>query len=280
DPVLDSPHERDRAGQPLMRIALVQIVADPDPAVNLEQVAAWTERAAAEQAQLVVFPEAMMRCFGRNLVEVAEPTDGPWAQRVREIAATHGVTIVVGMFTPADPGRVYNTLLVTGPDVEAAYDKIHLFDAFGFRESTTVAPGDKPVVVDVGGLKVGFATCYDVRFPGLFTALADDGADLICLCASWGAGPGKLEHWQLLTRARALDSTTFLAACGQADPATIGIMATGKAPTGIGHSAVISPRGEIVAQLEAEPGVLLVDLDPGVLAAVRTAIPVLANRRF
>lgn len=263
-----------------MRIALAQIVADPDPAVNLDLVARYTCQAAERGAELVIFPEATMRCFGRSLVEVAQSLDGPWAQRVREIAATHGVTLVVGMFTPADPGRVRNTLLVTGVEVEAAYDKIHLFDAFGFQESTTVAPGENAVVVDVRGVKVGLATCYDVRFPGLFTTLAADGAQLICVCASWGAGPGKLEHWDLLTRARALDSTTYLAACGQADPASVGVTTTGNAPTGTGHSAVISPRGEVIAQLGDEPGLLVVDLDLDALGGVRTALPVLANRRF
>ncbi len=126
---------------PSVRIALAQILSSPDPAVNLEQVAELTGQAAAAGARLVVFPEATMRCFGRNLAEVAEPLDGPWAGRVRQIAAEAGVTVVVGMFTPADHGRVRNTLLVSGPGVEAAYDKIHLFDAFGFAESDTVAAG-------------------------------------------------------------------------------------------------------------------------------------------
>ncbi len=263
-----------------MRIALAQIVSSADPSANLKQVSEMTRLAAAGKAELVVFPEATMRCFGRSLTEVAEPVDGPWADAVRAIASASGVTVVVGMFTPADHGRVRNTLLVTGTGLEARYDKIHLFDAFGFTESDTVAPGAVPVVVSIGGLAVGFTTCYDVRFPGLFSTLADAGAQLICVCASWGAGPGKREQWELLTRARALDSTTFVAACGQADPRTVGIKASESAPTGIGHSALISPRGEVVEALGAEPGLLLVDVDPAEVNAVRTAIPVLANRRF
>ena len=91
--------------------------------------------------------------------------------------------------------------------MDAHYDKIHLFDAFGFTESETVAPGTELLVLTLGGVGVGFATCYDLRFPSLFTALAERGAQLICLPASWGAGPGKLEQWQLLLRARALDCT-------------------------------------------------------------------------
>ncbi len=263
-----------------MRVALAQILSGPDPAVNLEIVAEHVRRAAERGAELVVFPEATMRCFGRNLAEVAEPLDGPWASRVREVAADAGVYVVVGMFTPADDGRVFNTLLVTGPGVQASYDKIHLFDAYGFAESDTVAPGEKPLVVEVRGITVGVTTCYDVRFPGLYTALADAGARVVCVAASWGAGPGKVDQWQLLTRARALDATTFVLACGQADPATSGAESAGAAPTGVGHSAVVGPTGEIVASLGAEPALLVVDIDPGVVDAARRTIPVLANRRF
>lgn len=263
-----------------MRIALAQILSGPDPQANLRLVAEQTERAAAQGAALVVFPEATMRCFGRNLAEVAEPLDGPWAGAVRDVAAAAGVVVAVGMFTPADASRVRNTLLVTGPGVEAAYDKIHLFDAFGFAESDTVAPGEQPVVVQVEGVGVGFATCYDVRFPGLFTTLAEAGAELTCVCASWGAGPRKVEQWDVLTRARALDATTFVAACGQADPTSVGRAPTGSAPTGVGHSAVVGPTGRTLAALGAEPGLLLADVDPAEVAAARRTIPVLANRRY
>ncbi|MCW2810143.1 MAG: putative amidohydrolase [Friedmanniella sp.] len=263
-----------------MRIALAQIVAEADPGANLAQVERETARAAAAGADLVVFPEATMRAFGRSLTEVAEPLDGPWAEGVRAVAARHRVTVVVGMFTPATDGRVRNTLLVTGPGVEAAYDKIHLFDAYGFRESDTVAPGEDLVVVEVAGVRVGVAVCYDLRFPGLFTRLADLGAQVIALGASWGAGPGKVEAWEVLVRARALDSTTFVAAAGQADPRTVGQVPAGAAPTGIGHSLVAGPTGLVLAAAGAGPDLVVVDVDPGELDAVRASLPVLANRRF
>ncbi len=101
-----------------------------------------------------------------------------------------------------------NTLLVTGPGVETSYDKIHLFDAFGFAESDTVDAGTGPVTFELGGMSFGLATCYDIRFPALFTANADRGAEVNIVCASWGSGPGKVDQWQLLARARAVDSTT------------------------------------------------------------------------
>jgi deaminated glutathione amidase len=268
-----------------MRLALAQILSGEDPAANLRMVASQAAKAANSGADLVLFPEATMRCFGRSLREVAEPLDGPWASGVREIAERHQLFIVAGMFTPnpASDGRVRNTLLAVGPGLDAHYDKIHLFDAFGFTESATVAPGDEVVVVTIAGVRVGLTTCYDVRFPGLYLALADRGAQLIAVCASWGAGPGKVEQWSLLTRARALDATTFVAAAGQADPAASPVAPESKAstsaPTGVGHSALISPRGEVLAALGAEPGLLLGDLDPTELGTVRAAIPVLANRR-
>jgi predicted amidohydrolase len=263
-----------------MRISLAQLVAGDDPEANLDRVAELTAEAAAAGAQLVIFPEATMRCFGRSLVDIAEPLDGPWATRLRKIAVDHAIVVIAGMFTPAAEGRVTNTLLITGPGLEAHYDKIHLFDAFGFAESDTVAAGTEPVLVDVGGVSVGVATCYDLRFPGLFSTLADRGAQVICVSASWGAGPGKVEQWDLLVRARALDSTTFVAAAGQADPASLGIQPSGSAPTGVGHSSFVSPLGELIDALDDAPGLLTRDLDLAQVAQVRRTLPVLINRRF
>ncbi|GAA4830178.1 carbon-nitrogen hydrolase family protein [Saccharopolyspora rosea] len=263
-----------------MRIALCQIVSSPDPAANLELVADGVRRAAEAGAELAVFPEATMACFGVKLAPLAEPLDGPWATEVRRLAEEAGVAVVAGMFTPADQGRVTNTLLVTGRGLDTRYDKVHLYDAFGFAESRTVAPGSEPVVVELGGTRVGLTTCYDVRFPGLYTTLADRGASVIVTSASWGAGEGKREQWELLVRARALDSTSWVVACGQADPRSIGREPSGKAPTGIGHSLVATPFGAVHAQLADAPDVLVVDIDEDTVEQARRTVPVLANRRF
>ncbi|MFJ1744903.1 carbon-nitrogen hydrolase family protein [Streptomyces sp. NPDC088116] len=263
-----------------MRIALSQITTGPRPEQNLGLLREQARRAAEADARVVVFPEASMACFGTPLGPVAEPLDGPWATAVRQIAKDTGLVVVAGMFTPAPDGKVANTLLATGPGVEASYDKIHLYDAFGFAESDTVAPGSQVVTIDVDGTRIGLATCYDVRFPELFRAHADAGAVASLLLASWGAGPGKREQWELLTRARALDATLWLAAVGQADPAASGTPTTSKAPTGIGYSAVIGPDGSVRQSLEDAPGMLIADLDLDEVASVRRAIPVLANRRL
>lgn len=263
-----------------MRIALAQLVSGADPSANLDLVADHASRAADQGADLLLCPEATMRCFGLPLGEISEPVDGPWATRLAEIAAEHDLVIAAGMFTPADDGRVRNTLRIVGPGVDVSYDKIHLFDAYGFAESDTVAPGAAPVLVEIGGVAVGFAICYDIRFPTLFTTLADQGAQVIAVTASWGAGPTKIEQWELLARARALDSTCFVVAAGQADPSTIGIVTRGNAPTGVGHSLAVSPGGVVLGSLGAEPGLLVVDIDPSEVDTVRRSLPVLANRRI
>lgn len=264
-----------------MRIALAQIITGRDLAGNLALVADYAARAKAGGAELVVFPEATMRAFGNSLLDIAEPLDGPWASHVRAIAAEQDIVIVAGMFTPGaadDGGKVRNTLLVTGRGIEASYDKIHLFDAFGFAESDTVDAGTSPVTFEYGGMTFGLATCYDVRFPALFTENADRGAEVNIVCASWGSGPGKAEQWKLLARARAADSTTLVLACGQGDPASQGIETKGAAPTGVGHSVVVSPFGEVLEELDGAPGLLFADLDPAVVKEARTKLPVLANR--
>ena len=159
--------------------------------------------------------------------------------------------------------------------VDAHYHKIHLYDAFGFTESRTVAPGFDPVTIAVDGVTVGLTTCYDVRFPELYVELARRGAQLITVHASWGSGPGKLEQWTLLARARALDTTGFIAAVDQAYPgdeiAKIG-------PTGVGGSLVTSPTGEVLAAAGAERELLVFDVDLDAANQVRDTIAVLQNR--
>ncbi len=262
-----------------MRIALAQIQSGAEPAANLGLVDDYTRRAADAGARVVLFPEATMCRFGVPLAPIAEPLDGPWASGVRAIAERAGIVVVAGMFAPADDGRVTNTLIATGPDVEAHYDKIHLYDAFGFAESNTVAPGHQPVMITVDGdsgpVNIGLTLCYDVRFPELYVELAQRGAQLITVHASWGTGPGKLEQWTLLARARAIDTTGFVAAVGQAYP---GDELAAVGPTGVGGSLVASAVGEVLASAGADPQLLVSDLDLAAAQKARETIAVLRNR--
>ncbi|HME76399.1 MAG TPA: carbon-nitrogen hydrolase family protein [Mycobacterium sp.] len=264
-----------------MRIAVAQVLSGTDPADNLQLVRDYTGRAADAGARLVVFPEATMCRFGVPLAPIAEPVVGPWADGVRRIAADAGITVIVGMFSPANDGRVFNTLLAVGPEgtgavnrLDSHYDKIHLYDAFGFTESRTVAPGREPVVIAVDGVWVGLTTCYDLRFPELFTTLARRGAQLIVVSASWASGPGKLEQWTLLARARALDSTSYIVAAGQAYP---GEPLASEAPTGVGGSLVVSPFGEVVTSAGADPQLLVTDIALDRVSEAREKIAVLRN---
>jgi predicted amidohydrolase len=263
-----------------MRIALAQILSGTDPAANLQLVREYSRQAAGAGAKLVVFPEATMCRFGVPLAPIAEPVAGPWADGVRRIAADAKITVIAGMFTPAGDGRVKNTLIAAGPDQpDTHYDKIHLYDAFGFTESRTVAPGREPVVITVDGVGVGLTVCYDIRFPELYTELARRGAQLIAVCASWGAGTGKLDQWTLLARARALDSMSYVAAAGQADPgdALPGSGSGAGAPTGVGGSLVASPLGEVVASAGSRPQLVIADIDVDRVAEARKNIAVLSN---
>ena len=191
--------------------------------------------------------------FGVPLARSPNRCDGPWADGVRaDRASAPASSSWRACSARSGDGRVTNTLIATGPGVDAHYDKIHLYDAFGFTESRTVAPGHEPVVITVDGVGVGLTTCYDVRFPELYVELARRGAQLITVHASWGTGPGKLDQWTLLARARAIDTTGVVAAVDQAYPGDE-IAAVG--PTGVGGSLVASPTGEVLVRGGRRPAV-------------------------
>jgi deaminated glutathione amidase len=261
-----------------MRVALCQLPISSAPPTNLARVEAAVTSAAARGAQLAVFPEGTQARFSADLRQVAEPLDGPFGNGLAELARRTGVAIVAGVFETASDGRVFNTTVALdgAGHRAAAYRKIHLFDALGQRESDTVAPGREPVIADLAGLRVGFLTCYDVRFPELARALATGGADLLVLPAAWAAGPLKEEHWVTLVRARAIENTIWVAAAGQVpDPAE----RRTTAPTGIGRSMLVDPMGTVRLDLGSAEGVTVGEVDLAMTAQVRSVLPCLTNRR-
>lgn len=268
-----------------MRIAVAQIVSGVDPAPNLAIVRTFAARAKDAGASLVVFPEATMASFATRSSDVAEPLDGPWASAIIAIAREVGIAIVAGMFTSvrAHTGRARarNTLIVADASgVVTHYDKMHMFDAWGFEESRHIEAGDRPVTFEIDGLTVGLAVCYEVRFPELFKYLAQAGAQVVVVAASWMRGSGKADQWRALNRARALDSTCYIVSAGQGVPATVGLLSKPDAPTGVGHSVVVSPLGDVLAEAGDAPELLVVDLDPDAVADARRRLPVLATSRF
>jgi deaminated glutathione amidase len=261
-----------------MRVALCQLPVSPEPAINLDRVADAVTSAVSRGADLAVFPEATLARFGSDLRAVAEPLDGAFGTGLAELARGSGVALVVGVFEPAPDGRVYNTAVAYDGSGElvAAYRKIHLFDALGECESEVVAPGSEPVVADLAGIRTGFATCYDIRFPELFRALVTGGAELIVVPGAWKAGLFKEEHWVTLVRARAIENTVWVAAAGQVpDPSS----PPTRAPTGVGRSMLVDPLGTVRADLGPWPQVGVAELDSAMTAKVRAVLPSLEHRR-
>ena len=259
-----------------MRVAMCQIQVGDDPKENLERIREALAR--TPDADLAVFPEAAQARFGNDLAAVAEPLDGLFVSELRRAAREHGTAVVAGVFEPAPDGRVYNTAVAVGADgsLTGAYRKLHLFDAFSFRESETVAPGDEPVVVELAGTRIGIMTCYDVRFPELARALVDRGAEMLVIIAAWAQGVYKEEHWTTLARARAIENTIWTVAVGKA-PDTSSPPRGGR--TGVGRSLLLDPMGVALADLGPAPAVRVVEVDLDVTAAVRETLPSLSHRR-
>ena len=261
-----------------MRVALCQIPVSSRPEVNAGRVRDALARAADQGADLAVFPEATQVRFGSDLLAAAEPLDGPFCSGLAAAAKQTGVALVAGVFEPAPGGRVYNTAVAYdgAGELVASYRKLHLFDAFGHRESDQVAPGSAPVACTLAGVRTGLAICYDVRFGELSRALAVAGAELLVLPAAWAAGLFKEEHWVTLVRARAIENTIWVAAVGQVpDPDE----RPTRAATGIGRSMLVDPLGVVRADLGPAPSVTVAEVDTDLIATVRASLPSLANRR-
>jgi deaminated glutathione amidase len=256
-----------------LRCALLQQTSSLDPAENRDALGPLGERLEPETG-LVLLPEAYMRDFGKPSSDIsafAEPLDGPFVARLTEFAAAHDTTVVAGMFEISDdPGRPYNTLAVVDRDgLRASYRKIHLYDSFGYKESDRLSAGPlEPVVVEVGDVPVGLMTCYDLRFPELARELVRRGAQLLVVPSAWVAGPAKVQHWRTLLAARAIENTAFVAAVGQPGPRYTG------------HSLVVGPAGDLVAELGDGDRVLTASIESDDLVKARAENPSLLNRRF
>lgn len=261
-------------------ISVQQIASSGDPQASLDIALKAIRAGAATGARIVVLPEATHVRFGVASAPHAETLSGPWASAIKSLAVELDVYVLVGMFQPSDDGRVLNTILVTGPGLHDGYDKIHLYEAYGFSESASVKAGNVPFVFEVDGMKFGVATCYDIRFPELFRTYADLGATAVLVPTHWGAGEGKLDAWTLLSRARALDSTMWIVTCDQADASTAGIVEPEGPRFGIGHSMAITPMGQVVEELDEKVGSFVITVDTETVERARQVVPVLATRKL
>lgn len=264
-------------------VAAVQLCSGTVPAANLAAAASLIEEAASKGAQLVVLPEnvALMAESDAGRAAYAKPEAcHPAVAFFCDVAAKQRVWLVAGSIAVAQEGngKLANRCLVISPDgvVCGRYDKIHLFDAEprpgeSYRESHSFAPGAAAVCVSLPWGKLGLSICYDLRFATLFRSLAKAGARLIVCPAAFTHTTGTA-HWQVLVRARAIETGCYLVAAAQT-----GCHAGGRQT--YGHSLIVDPWGTICAEAGESPGVLLATLDLGQNEQVRAALPSLQHDR-
>lgn len=258
-----------------MIVTVGQFNASTDKRANLAAAARLIERAAGQRSELVVLPEYTMHYDpdkSADLARDAEPVDGPFASEIASLARTHELAVVVGMTEASvDGGKPSNTVIAVDASGSpfGAYRKVHLYDAFGLRESDRIA-AHPPVALTftLGDITFGVMTCYDLRFAEMARYLVDAGAQALVVPAAWVAGPAKEDHWMTLARARAIENTTYVLAAGQ----------TG--PTCTGQSAIIDPMGHPLASAGEMPGVASAIIDAERLRVVRETNPSLGNRKF
>lgn len=266
-----------------MRVAAIQMCSGRSPDPNLETIDKLAGQAAADGASYVLTPEVSVG-FAENrevMATIAVPYEGnPAIARLGKLAARLGIYLHLGSLAVALPsGKFANRSVLFAPDgsVMATYDKIHLFDADvsgdkAYRESASYDGGDRAVTAQLPGVRLGMSICYDLRFPALFAALADDGAELISVPAAFTVPTGRA-HWEVLLRARAIETGSFIIAAAQG-----GAHENGRSTWG--HSMIIGPWGDILAETGHDaPGVLAADIDTNAVVEARSRIPALANRK-
>jgi len=272
----------------VLRAALLQITSSDDPGENLAVVGDMVRRAAAEGAGFVLTPEVTNCVSGsrerQGEVLRTEESDIVLAG-LRRAAAESGVWLLIGSLalkTGEADGRLANRSFLVAPDgaIRARYDKIHMFDVeLGpgevYRESAAFRPGDRAVVADAGFVRVGMAVCYDVRFPQLFRRLAKAGADIVTVPAAFSTVTGAA-HWEVLVRARAIETGCFVLA-----PAQTGTHRTSAGPVRRthGHSLAVAPWGEVLADGGTGPGIVHVSLDLDEVGRARRRVPSLDHDR-
>lgn len=270
---------------PVPKAAAIQMASGPNVSANLLEVERLAEEAAAAGAGLVVLPEnfAFMGLAERDIVGIGEAEGaGPLQEFLAQLARRLGIWLVGGTVPirvrAADKVRAACLVLDDQGRCVARYDKIHLFDVHlietdeHYRESETIEPGDQVCVVDSPFGRLGLAVCYDLRFPELFRAMQDRRVDVITLPAAFTALTGRA-HWATLVRARAVENLSYVIAAAQG-----GFHVSGRET--YGHSQIVDPWGNTLAQLPRGTGVVTAVLDPEFQTATRRNFPCLEHRRL
>lgn len=264
------------------RVGIIQMTSGPQVADNLAFIAKHANRLATQGARWIVTPENAVVFGNRNdYHQHAEPMgNGPIQRELAQIARKNGVWLLVGSMPIARAHGVTTTSILFNPQGEPAahYDKLHMFDVDvadshqRYRESETFTPGDALTVVSTPMGALGMSICYDVRFPHLYSQLRRLGAQILVVPAAFTAVTGRA-HWEILLRARAIETQCWVVAVGQGGHHVCGRETWG-------HSMVISPWGDIVASLEQPAATLIADIDLHQVEQVRLTMPIMAHTRF
>jgi deaminated glutathione amidase len=271
--------------QDSLRVAAVQLSSQTDVESNLQVCRDQVARAAGEGARLVVLPENFAYLGpedGKRAIaeELGDP-GAPIQRAVIQMAREHRVALVAGGFPERsdDPARPYNCCAVWTDQGQlvTSYRKLHLFDVElpdgnQLCESNSNSAGDQPIVATVGGFRVGLSICYDLRFPELYRALVDRGAEVLVVPSAFTLQTGR-DHWHVLLRARAIESQCWVVAANQ-----WGRHAEGRAS--YGHSLVVDPWGTVVAECSDQVAVIVAEIDRRALLRVRQTLPSLRHRRL
>lgn len=266
-----------------LTVALVQMNSGTEAEANLAEIARWTAEARLAGATYVQTPE-MSVVFAESRSNLAKQA-GPWDDNssivhLAQIARENGVYLHVGSLAIAlDDGRYANRSVLFDPrgEIVATYDKIHLFDADvpgsgAYRESATYSGGQEAVLAKVGEATIGLSICYDLRFAGLYRALAQGGAQIIAIPSAFTVPTGDA-HWHVLLRARAIETGCYILAAAQG-----GQHQNGRST--YGHSLIVSPWGEVMAEAaHDQPGLVMARLDLDAVTSARQRVPALANGR-
>lgn len=272
-----------------MRAALVQMSSSDDPGDNLVTARALVAQAAAEGAQLVCTPEntnCVTLSRSHQQAVFRHEGDDPVLAGLRDEAAKHGVWLSIGSLglrVEGGDGRFANRSFLIDPsgEITARYDKIHMFDVTlgngeDYAESAAFRPGDAAVVVETPLGVIGLTICYDLRFPHLHRALAQAGAEIILGPSAFTVPTGRA-HWEVLLRARAIETGTFILAAAQTGTHPRTVDAPERSTWG--HSLAVAPWGEVLADAGEDVGVTFADIDLAQVAKARGRIPALTHDR-
>ncbi|MDX1678439.1 carbon-nitrogen hydrolase family protein [Arsukibacterium sp.] len=267
------------------RLSAIQLTSGPEPAANLAAVRQYLQQLPRAEQHLVLLPECFAVFGGGDKLQLAHQAaigEGDIQQACQQLASEFAVYLVAGSqpTTTADPTRFAASCLVYSPDgtLLADYQKLHLFDVNvadstgSYRESATTLAGQKISICQLPDLKLGLSICYDVRFPGLMQALAAGGMQLLTVPSAF-TRPTGAAHWHTLLKARAIENQCFVLAANQT-----GVHANGRET--YGHSLIIDPWGEVLADAGTEPGWVSVQVDMNQCRQLGQKMPVHQHNRF